>query len=125
MRNIFRGVVGLVGVLAVLLALQFWLHPAAPAAKLGISPLGVLGLSTIRADMAGFFGGAGVMALAAAIRNDGRWLTPPLLLVAIALTGRIINVIFQGWSPELLQSMVVEAVLVVLFAAGGRVIGKA
>lgn len=125
MRNILRGLVGIVGVLAVLLALQFWLNPAGPAAKLGLSPLGSLGLSTIRADMAGFFGAAGVLALVAAIRNQGSWLTAPLLMVSIALTGRVVNVIVQGWSPDFVQPMAVEAVLVVLFAAGRRMIGRA
>lgn len=120
MRVFLRGLIGIVGVLAVLLALQFWLHPAAPAAKLGLSPLGDLGLSTIRADMAGFFGAAGVLALIAAVRNQGAWLTAPLLMVAIALTGRVINVIAQGWSPDFVQPMAVEAVLAVLFAVGRR-----
>jgi hypothetical protein len=124
MRIFLRGLIGIVGVLAVLLALQFWLHPAAPAAKLGLSPLGDLGLSTIRADMAGFFGAAGVLALIAAIRNQGAWLTAPLLMVAIALTGRVVNVIAQGWSPDFMQPMAVEAVLVVLFAAGRRGLGS-
>lgn len=124
MRIILRGLVGIVGVLAVLLALQFWLHPADPAARLGLSPLGNLGLSTIRADMAGFFGAAGVFALLAAIRNQGSWLNASLLMVAIALTGRVINLIVQGWSPELAQPMAVEAVLVVLFAAGRRWMGS-
>lgn len=125
MRNILRGLVGIVGVLAVLLALQFWLNPAGPAAKLGLSPLGSLGLSTIRADMAGFFGAAGVLALIAAIRGQGGWLTAPLLMVGIALTGRVINVIMVGWSPDFLQPMAVEAVLAALFAAGRQVLGKA
>lgn len=125
MRNILRGLVGIVGVLAVLLALQFWLNPVAPAAKLGLSPLGGLGLSTIRADMAGFFGAAGVLALVAAVRGQGGWLTAPLLMVGIALTGRVVNVIAIGWSPDFVQPMAVEAVLVALFAAGRQLLGKA
>ena len=124
MRNILRGLVGIVGLLAMLLALQFWLNPAGPAAKLGLSPLGGLGLSTIRADMAGFFGAAGALALVGAIRNQAGWLTAPLLMVAIALTGRVINVIAVGWSPDFLTPMAVEAVLVVLFAAGRRLLGR-
>lgn len=124
MKLVIRGAVGLAGVLALLLALQFWLHPATPAAKLGLSPIGALGLATIRADMAGFFGAAGGFALFAAIRAEGRLLTAPLAMIAIALTGRVITVAVQGWSPDLGLPMIVEAVLLVLFAAGRRLLGS-
>jgi hypothetical protein len=124
MKLVLRGLVGLAGLLALILALQFWLHPALPAARLGLSPIGDLGLATIRADMAGFFGAAGGLALFAAIRGEGRLLTAPLLMIAIALTGRVITVAVNGWSPELGQPMVIEAVLVVLFAAGRRLMGS-
>ncbi len=123
MKLVLRGLVGLAGLLALLLALQFWLHPDLPAAKLGLSPIGHLGLATIRADMAGFFGAAGAFALLAAIRNDGKWLIAPLVMIGIALTGRFITVAVQGWSPELGQPMVIEAVLLALFAAGRRFLG--
>ncbi|MDQ0464289.1 hypothetical protein QO010_002070 [Caulobacter ginsengisoli] len=124
MKLVIRGLVGLAGVLALLLALQFWLNPALPAGRLGISPIGALGLATIRADMAGFFGAAGAFALFAAIRAEGKWLTAPLLMIAIALTGRVITVAVQGWSPELGLPMIVEAVLLALFAAGRRLMGS-
>ena len=56
MRMALRVLVGLAGLLFVFLGLQFWLNPAALAGKLGVSPVGELGLATIRADMAAFFG---------------------------------------------------------------------
>lgn len=115
MRMALRVLVGVAGLLFVFLGLQFWLNPAALAGKLGVSPVGELGLATIRADMAAFFGVGGGFALAAAFRGERKLLTTPLVLVAVALVGRVVTVAVSGLSPEMVQPMVVEAVLVGLF----------
>lgn len=93
MARILRIVVGLIGVAAVLLALRIWVAPAAVGAQLGLIGQGGLGLATLRADFAGFFGAAGVFALAAALRDDRRLLTAPLLMIALALGGRVVTVV--------------------------------
>lgn len=120
MRWIVRLLVGAAGVLALLLAAQFWMNPAGPAAKLGLQAQGVLGLATIRADIAAFFAVAGVLSLAAVIRREARLMTGPLLLVGLALAGRIATVAVSDYSPEQLPPMVVEAVLLGLFALARR-----
>jgi hypothetical protein len=117
-----RGLVGLLGVLGLLMALMLWLNPAGPAAKLGVQAIGPLGLATIRADMGGFFGAAGILAVLAAFKGQGKLLTAPLLLVALALTGRSLAVAMEGLTPDMVQPMVTEAVLIVVFAAGRRFI---
>ena len=114
------GLVGLFGALGLLITLQLWLNPAGPAGQLGIAAMGPLGLATIRADMGGFFGAVGVLALWSAIKSDAKTLTAPLLLVALALTGRVITVAVSGLTPEMVQPIVIEAVLVVTFALGRR-----
>lgn len=123
-RTVLRGLVGLLGVLGLLIALQIWLNPAGPAAKLGVQAMVPLGLATIRADMGGFFGAVGILAVLAAFKGQGKLLTAPLLLVALALTGRVIAVVMDtnGLTPDMVQPMVTEAVLVVAFAAGRRFI---
>ena len=121
-RTMLRGLVGLLGVLGLLMALMLWLNPAGPAAKLGVQAIGPLGLATIRADMGGFFGAAGILAVLAAFKGQGKLLTAPLLLVALALTGRSLAVAMEGLTPDMVQPMVTEAVLIVVFAAGRRFI---
>jgi hypothetical protein len=105
-----------------LITSQLWLNPAGPAAKLGVAAMGPLGLATIRADMGGFFGAVGILAVWAAFKGQGKVLTAPLLLVALALTGRVIAVAMGGLTPDMVEPMVTEAVLVVAFAAGRRFI---
>lgn len=123
-RTLTRGLIGLVGLLALLLASRFWTSPADIGAAMGLSADGPAGLGTLRADMAGFFGASGVMFLLAAIRSDARWLRPVLLLLAIALTGRVINLLVTGGGQVLIPPMVIEAVLIAVTLLGMRVLGS-
>lgn len=118
-----RILVGVVGALAVLLALRIWIAPAAVGETLGLVGMGGLGRATLRADVGGFFGVAGIMALAAAVRNDRRLLTAPLVMIALALTGRVITRFTDGLTPAQVPPMIVEAVLVVILAGGRRILG--
>lgn len=123
MARILRIIVGLIGVAAVLLALRIWVAPAAVGAQLGVMGQGGLGLATLRADFAGFFGAAGAFALAAALRDDRRLLTAPLLMIALALGGRVVTVVASGLDAAQVRPMVVEAVLLALLALGRRTLG--
>jgi hypothetical protein len=120
MNIVIRALVGIAGVLALVVALAFWFNPAAPAARLGIAAQEALGFATLRADMGGFFAGAGALSLAAAIRNNARLLTAPLILIALALTGRALTVVLSGYAPSMLQPMLIEAALLALLVAGRR-----
>lgn len=122
-RLIVRILVGLVGAAAVLLALRIWMAPAQVAENLGLVGMGGLGRATLRADVGGFFGAAGVMALAGAIRNDRRLLTAPLVMIGLALTGRVITLLTGGVTPAQVPPMMIEAVLVVILAGGRRLLG--
>lgn len=123
MARILRIVVGLIGLAAALLALRIWVAPAAVGAQLGLIGQGGLGLATLRADFAGFFGAAGVFALAAALRDDRRLLTAPLLMIALALGGRVVTVVASGLDAAQVLPLVVEAVLLALLALGRRTLG--
>ncbi|MFT3728418.1 MAG: hypothetical protein QM759_11395 [Terricaulis sp.] len=125
MKLVVRGLVGLLGALALVMAVAFWINPGLPAARLGVSALSVLGFATLRADMGGFFAMAGVLSLAGAVRDNARLLTAPLLLVALALAARIATAALSGYTPEMAQPMVVEAVLVAVLALGRRTLSVA
>ena len=124
LRLLPRLLVGALGVLALIGALRIWSDPAIPAVTLGLSPIGGLGLATLRADIGGFFGGMGAFALAAAIRNDRRLVTVPLVLVGLALVGRLITAGMEGQAPNMVMPMAVEATLAVLLAIGRRTLGR-
>ncbi len=122
MKLLLRIVLGLAGLLFIVIGLAFWANPATPAARFGLEAANALGTSTLRADMASFFGVGGLLTLVAVVRSNARLLTAPLLMIAIALTGRIITVIIDGYTPDMMEPMVIEAVLVALLAAARRLI---
>jgi hypothetical protein len=125
MKLVVRGVVGLVGVLALLMAAMFWLNPGLPAARLGVAALDALGFATLRADMGGFFAMAGILSLSAALRDSARLLTAPLLLVTLALAARIGTAALEGYTPAMAQPMAIEAVLAAVLALGRRTLTAA
>jgi hypothetical protein len=123
-RTIIRGLAGIAGLLGLLVATRLLLQPEATGLKLGLTPVGSLGLATIRADVAGFFAVTGGLSLFAAWKNDRALILAPLLLIAAALAGRCLNLAVQGVSPELVPPMVIEATLLVLLAFARRTLGS-
>ena len=120
MQLVLRALVGIAGLLGLLVAARIWMAPAEVAGQLGVAAASPLGLATIRADMGGFFGAGGLFALAAAIKSRGGMLLPSVVLVGLALTGRLIAVAANGYAPEMGPPMAIEAVLLALFVAGWR-----
>lgn len=124
MQLALRGLIGLVGVFNVAVGLGFLFAPARLAKTFFLSPIGVEGMATLRADFPGFFIGSAVFALLAAARNRADWLLVPLLMIAIALTGRTVSLFLDGAGPLSFPPMVAEAVMVVLLGFGYRSLGK-
>ena len=120
MQLVLRVLVGIAGLLGVLVAARMWMAPAEVAAQLGVAASSPLGLASIRADMGGFFGAGGLFALAAAIKGRGGMLLPSVVLVGLALTGRLVTVAINGFVPEMGAPMAIEAALLVLFVAGWK-----
>lgn len=118
MQLLARILVGVAGLLGVLVALRIWMAPEEVAAQLGIGPLSPLGLATIRADIAGFFGAGGALSIFAAVRNRAGLLTPPLLLIGLALAGRILTGATTGFTNEMVPPIAIEAGLLVILALG-------
>jgi hypothetical protein len=112
-----------IGVLALLVAARLWIGPEAPAAALGLKADGLLGLATLRADVGGFFAAGGLFALAGAIRGEGRLLTPPAVLLGLALVGRLVTVAVDGYAAPMLPPMIIEAVLVAILLIARRRLG--
>ncbi len=125
MQLIVRFVVGVVGLLSILLAARFFQNPTAPAALLGVAPVGELGTATLRGDFGGFFGVCGIFALAAAIRNSAALVTAPLLAIGIALTGRVVSYALVGGGSAVVQPMLVELTLLVVFGIGCATLARA
>ena len=117
LKTIARVVLALQGTAALFVAVNVWLDPLTIPAQLGLSPLGDLGLSTIRGDIGALFGGSGLFMLAAAYRAESRFVVPPLVFLSLALAARTYSLAMTGASPELFEPMAVEGVTIVLLLA--------
>lgn len=118
MQMIARILVGVAGLLGVLVALRLWMAPEDVAAQLGIQAAGPLGVASIRADIAGFFAAGGAFSMLAAIRNRAVLLTAPMVLIGLALTGRLITLALHGVSNDMIPPLAVEAVMLAILAFG-------
>lgn len=121
---VLRVLLGVAGLLGLVIALGFWFQPDRLATAFGIAALDTLGYSTLRADLGALFGAVGVLSLAASVRNSARLLTAPLLLIGVGFAGRLLTIALSGYEPTMLQPMIVEIVLITLFAAGRNLLPK-
>ena len=116
LKTIARIVLALQGALALFVAANAFMDPIKVASQLGLTPVGNLGLATFRGD-GGLFAGAGLFMLAASLRGNRLYLVPPLVLLSIALAARTASMTLTGFTPELVQPMVVEGVTITLLLA--------
>jgi hypothetical protein len=120
MRNLVRALVALVGLFNVALGLSFLFDPAQAGLRFFITSLGTQGMATMRADFTAFFVTGALFALVGAWRA---WRTPllvPLLLLSIAIGGRVVSLVADGAPPMAFPPMIAEAVMIALLALGWR-----
>ena len=103
-----------IGLLFLVVGAGLWFNTGEAAAKMGLVNLAAAGLGTVRADIAGFFIGGGIIQIVAAIRRDPNLLWPVQLLVLLALMGRAITLVIDGPVAAGIPSMGIELVLLVL-----------
>jgi hypothetical protein len=123
MDKLVRIAVAAVGLLNVLLGLLFLVRPEWMAAQFDITPIGSQGLATIRADFPGFFLTGGGFALWGAWMRYAEELRVPIVLLSIALFGRLVSLILDGVGPSALPPMILEAIMIGILVAGMRRFG--
>lgn len=118
MNLLARILVGLVAIFGIVIGIGFLFDPVRLGTDFFLSPIGVPGLAVLRADMAAFFLTSGILAAVGAWRQDPAMLIAPILLYAIAITGRAVSLAIDGGSGDSFVPMAVEAFFVgsLLFA---------
>ncbi|MCU0891656.1 MAG: DUF4345 family protein [Sandarakinorhabdus sp.] len=124
MAGLLRLLVGAIGLFNIAIGLGFLFNPAGLAAQFFLIPDGSQGMATLRADFPGFFITGGTFALIGALQKDARALLVPMLLLAIALTGRLVSLLADGMPPTAFPPMVAEAVMITLLAIARRSFGR-
>jgi hypothetical protein len=113
--------VALLGALFLVIGAGLIFNTTDAAADLGLPNMMAAGYGTVRADIAGFFLGGGLISVVASFRKDGSLLWPVQLLVLLALLGRVFTLVVDGPVAAGLTSMGVEVAILVLFLWAKRV----
>jgi hypothetical protein len=116
MRQAMRGVLGLAGLFNILIGLGFLFNPTKLAAQFALSPIGIQGLATARADFPAFFLTGGLFALVGAWRADPKPLLVPLVLLGTALAGRFVSIALDGVVTTTYPPMLIEAAMIAAIA---------
>jgi len=120
MRFVLTALIFVIGLFDLLMASSFLFTPLTAAQSLGVAPFqgAAAGLSTLRADFTSFFGVAGFAMLWGAWRRNADLMLVPLLLFAVTLSVRALDLVLSGPYPGWAMPMSVEAAEVILLLAG-------
>jgi hypothetical protein len=113
--------VALLGALFLVIGAGLIFNTTDAAADLGLPNMMAAGYGTVRADIAWFFLGGGLISVVASLRKDGSLLWPVQLLVLLALLGRVFTLAVDGPVAAGLTSMGVEVAILVLLLWAKRV----
>lgn len=118
MAKAARALVVLMGLGSLLITLGLWLQPEAVMPKIGLAATdlaqGLVGRATVRADIAGLFGGMGIALLLAGVRQSRHWATTTLLFASLAIIGRFVSLGLDGQSPQSWPPIIVEAAIILI-----------
>ena len=115
-KRVFSLIVMIHGMLFVVMGLRWLVDPAGIAPTLGLTLETGFGLSSQIGDLSAFFLVAGLSILIALITRTRSWYYPPVMLLLIAATGRLIAWLVHGaaFVPETIVFEVVVASLLLI-----------
>lgn len=124
MKAVVRVALVAVGLFNVAIGLGFLVDPVKLSAAFALTPVGIQGLATIRADFPAFFLTGAAFALYGAWRADPRPLIVPLALLGIAFTGRVVSIAVDGIVPTTAPPMIAEAAMIAVLLLARRVLAR-
>ncbi|MCZ6853925.1 MAG: DUF4345 family protein [Gammaproteobacteria bacterium] len=120
MKIALKIIVGLVALLLLFMGLSTMIDPSGMAAQFGVTPEGIVGLSTLRGDVGGMFITGGVLLALGILRGQTLWFLAVALLMGLIALGRLVGFVLDGVEQSVLVAFIVEIVLVVLFVIAHR-----
>ena len=90
----------------------------------GIKPLGLMTYSTFRGAIGGMLIGGGLIMLMGLITKNKTWYQASLLLISVILTCRIISVLLDGWTNDILPAAITELYIIVVMFFASKQLSK-
>jgi ribonuclease Z len=113
-ETIFRLLAGIIGLLFLILGLGFMTFPDIFATGFSAQPITIQGLNAVRGDFGGLFLGMSFFCFLGAATHRWFWLIVPIFFLLFIITGRLISLGLDGLATAGVQSVKIEAVLLVL-----------
>ncbi len=118
MKIALKIVVGVISLLLLFLGLGAVIEPSVSATQFGLTPNGIVGLSTLRSDIGGMFVTGGVLLALGLVRGQTLWFLAVALLMGFIALGRLVGFVVEVFDKRLLMQFIFELVfVVVLFVA--------
>ena len=120
MKIALKIVVGLIALMLGVLGMSAVIDPAAAATQFGLTPDGIVGLSTLRSDLGGMFVTSAVLLILGLVRGQTLWFLAVALLMGVIALARAIGFVIDGYDPSLLAPFLSEIVFVVVLVVAHR-----
>ena len=112
--------VGLIALMLGVLGMNAVIDPAAAASQFGLTPDGIVGLSTLRSDLGGMFITSTVLLVMGIFRGQTLWFLAVALLMGVIALARGIGFIVDGYDESLLAPFLFEIIFVVVLVFAHR-----
>ncbi|WP_269235544.1 DUF4345 family protein [Flavobacterium flavigenum] len=89
----------------------------------GIKPLGIMTYSTFRGAIGGMLIGGGLIMLMGLITKNKTWYQASFLLISVILICRIISVVFDGYTNDLLPAGITELYIIIVMYFASKQLG--
>ena len=121
MSWLFRGLIGLMILLFLLMGLGFYLDPVRAAGRIGLEAMNLTGLNAIHGDLGGLFCGLAVLLVLGLLRPASVWLLAVAAILATIAFGRLLGFALTGSSSDdALMALGVEVISVIILLLASR-----
>ncbi|PKQ01937.1 MAG: hypothetical protein CVT73_20875 [Alphaproteobacteria bacterium HGW-Alphaproteobacteria-12] len=116
--------VALVGLFSLAMGAMAFAQPVQLGEMLGLGALSPMGVNSLRADLGALFLAGGLASLLALFAGRAQWMWGVAVLYGLAVVGRVLGVVLEGAPEGVMQSIVVELILVGLSVLGAKTLAK-
>ncbi len=120
MQIAIKVVVGLIALLLLVMGFNLMFDPADSALGFNVTPIGIDGLSTLRADLGGMFLASAVLLVLGLVQQKAQWFYAVAILMGLIALGRLIGFVLDGGPSDVtLPAFIAELVFVAILTFAG------
>lgn len=114
MKNVLRALAFVASLPLLILGFGAMFSPSSMLDLFDLTPKGVFGYNTIRADLGGLLIGSGLMIWIGMWTKQITWFYATMLIMALLLFGRIVSTVLDGWTSAAIPAIGVEIFAIIV-----------